>query len=814
MDEKGFQNSLLVISEEKSDSLYSMFFGASCAFFALRFLSEPEVNDERWSETRNRMLQGSAHLLGLLVWRVQREEVNGRHELFHKLGNAEREIEELKRRRSEDAKANEKVVRIFASQEQNWFSERNKLRQQIAALLNELKVVERNRDEAISGLNEKLQEKELSVQSKDKVLQEEEQKRRELEEKLEKSETVAEELRETVKREGQGHSTELWKHKTAVIELVSNQRQLEAEMGRALRQVEAAKQELDSVLEQKDEAMLVAQKLSMELIKMRKDLEQKDNILSAMLRKSKLDTAEKQMLLKEIKLSKAKRKQAELETERWRAVSDSRRERHSLRSMLSKHVSSKLENFEDGRGVHSDATVPSKIGRAKSKQTDIFVEYEHPEHRKNPLYDQYSFEASEELTEVKQLEGWVRSEAEKYTTAIEQKHHLEIDAFAEQLRLKDEKLEAFRWRLLSMELESKRLQSHIEGLNHDLSQLRQDNMKLKALILDREAELNSVKEEYALQLDSLNHMKTDICSCPHDLALVHDTIWSNVKIIKTIPGEKEHETNIISEVISREIETRKEQETPILNQSKDRILTVQSPGKEFEDEKDDVLDSGSIQEEQAKKEADTDEKSATDGQCLSKKTTPWKMDLHALGVSYKIKRLKQQLVMLEKVTGKQESCEDRVTDDNTQFGIKGFNMLMSMLNKQVSRYQSLQGKTDDLCKRMHENDLVSFGGSSIAKTREETKTLEHFLEETFQLQRYMVATGQKLMEIQSKIASGLVGAAEALEGPASFDMKRFADSVRTLFRDVQRGLEVRISRIIGDVEGTLACDGIKQLRKQ
>ena len=63
--------------------------------------------------------------------------------------------------------------------------------------------------------------------------------------------------------------------------------------------------------------------------------------------------------------------------------------------------------------------------------------------------------------DVKRLEGWVRSEAEKYAAAIEKHHHLEIGAFAEQMRLRDEKLEAFRWRMLSMEIESKRLQSHI-----------------------------------------------------------------------------------------------------------------------------------------------------------------------------------------------------------------------------------------------------------------------------------------------------------------------------------------------------------------
>ena len=64
------------------------------------------------------------------------------------------------------------------------------------------------------------------------------------------------------------------------------------------------------------------------MVKMHKDLEQKEKILLAMLRKNKLDTTEKHLLLKEVKLSKAKRKQGEIETERWRAISESRHERH------------------------------------------------------------------------------------------------------------------------------------------------------------------------------------------------------------------------------------------------------------------------------------------------------------------------------------------------------------------------------------------------------------------------------------------------------------------------------------------------------
>ncbi|KAL2540273.1 Ribonuclease P protein subunit P38-related [Abeliophyllum distichum] len=814
MDEKGVSGSFFVISKENSDSLYPMVFGVSCAFFALRLLPEPDMCDDKWSEIRNRMLQGSAHLLGLLVWRVRREEFeSGKSNLLHKLKNAEKEIEELKKIRSEDAKANEKVVSIFAAQEQNWFNERKKLRQQIGALVNELRVLETKKDKTISELNGKLQENEVLMQSKDKSVEEEETRRQELEKKLKKAENLVEELRETANLEAQRHSNEISKHKTAFIELVSNQRQLEAEMGRALRQVEVAKQELDSVHEQKEQSILMTQKLSLELVKMRKDLEQKDQILSAMLRKSKLDTAEKQMLLDEVKLSKSKRKQLELETARWKAVSESRHDRHSLRNMLSKHVNSKSDIHSGGKGVHSNATILLDIGKSRSEKTDYLSEYNQPKFRKGReafslLSDPNSTEGSKEqkfTTDIQQLENWVQSEAEKCKIAIEERHHIEMDAFAEQLRRKDEKIEAFRWRLLSMELESKRFQSHIEGLDHELAQLRQDNLKLEARLLNREAELHSLKEQFALLSNPPDFQKTNLNSSLHEVAVSRDTVWSKVKIIKRKPGKKEQEKKMKPEAISQAVAIEEQDDTPENRHLKDIILRFESPEKEIKEG-----EVASFSEDIVSAETST-----SVGQGISTKINPtWKVDLHALGVSYKIKRLKQQLLMLERLTGNQESYEKGESNNDGQFGIKEFYTLMSYLNKQVDRYQSLQGKTDDICKRMNDNGLdFDSGSSKIARTEEETKRLEHFLEETFQLQRYIVATGQKLMEVQTKIASGFIEDIEEINRPASFDMKRFADTVRTLFREVQRGLEVRISRLIGDLEGTLACDCIVHFQK-
>ena len=93
--------------------------------------------------------------------------------------------------------------------------------------------------------------------------------------------------------------------------------------------------------------------------------------------------------------------------------------------------------------------------------------------------------------------------------------------------------------------------------------------------------------------------------------------------------------------------------------------------------------------------------------------------------------------------------------------------------------------------------------------KEQQRVLESFLEETFQLQRYMVATGQKLMDIQSKITGSITG--DGVDESVGFNMEQFATVIRTLFREIQRGLEVRIARIIGDIEGTLACDGIRHI---
>ncbi|KAI3990755.1 hypothetical protein MKX01_023055 [Papaver californicum] len=262
-------------------------------------------------------------------------------------------------------------------------------------------------------------------------------------------------------------------------------------MGRALRQLEASKEELDSVLKQKEESVSMVQKLSMEVRKMRKDSEQKDKLLSAMLRKSKIDSAEKEILLKELKISKARRKQAELETERWRSLYGSRHDR-SARADSDYHMDSILEGLSCVKEVHTIEPTSSYNRRSRSHTTNNRVhpgdsekktEREDGMDQKGQWIMKFPPPTVADDTRWKKmvnlLEGWVEPETERKTNIIEQRHRLEIDAFVEQLRLKDAKLEAFNWRFLSLELESRRLQSHIEGLGQDLSHLKEETLNWK-----------------------------------------------------------------------------------------------------------------------------------------------------------------------------------------------------------------------------------------------------------------------------------------------------------------------------------------------
>ena len=69
-----------------------------------------------------------------------------------------------------------------------------------------------------------------------------------------------------------------------------------------------------------------------------------------------------------------------------------------------------------------------------------------------------------------------------------------------------------------------------------------------------------------------------------------------------------------------------------------------------------------------------------------------------------------------------------------------------------------------------------------------------------------------MIAIQSDIAHKSCAMNNEIVFPTNFNMMQSVESVKSRLKEIQRSLEKRLARIVGDLEGTLACDGILHVR--
>ncbi|KAF2308884.1 hypothetical protein GH714_022759 [Hevea brasiliensis] len=171
---------------------------------------------------------------------------------------------------------------------------------------------------------------------------------------------------------------------------------------------------------------------------------------------------------------------------------------------------------------------------------------------------------------------------------------------------------------------------------------------------------------------------------------------------------------------------------------------------------------------------------------VARRESPWKVDGESTGISSKLKLLEQELQNLEKV------------DKND------LSKVPSLMRKQAKRYQALAGKIDDLCRRLQASDPCESTLSPEFSTQRQTE----FLLEAFRLQQRASETAQKLMALQTEVGKSYYG--DELGSEAKLSMRRSFDSIRNNLKEVQRNLEIWLARIIGDLEGILARDGVSR----
>ncbi|CAD6231242.1 unnamed protein product [Miscanthus lutarioriparius] len=421
-----------------------------------------------------------------------------------------------------------------------------------------------------------------------------------------------------------------------------------------------------------------------------------------------------------------------------------------------------------GRELRRQAAGPDAVARATNDTTKIlFVDHVEgdgkKDHRQAPAkelttiecVDRYASHVDDKpaVEEYQGLQEWFQMETKKYTAMIKHRHTAEIEAFTEQLRLKDEKLEAFQWRAVSMDVEATRLRSRIQELEGRLARHEKHSAGLEALLLDRDNE-NRAPEE---QLETLQAQAPGVEICtpaggqddgPDDQCIPlfareedHKEDWKELDVHATEALVVSVGDLACAAAASTSMEHGRHDNAP---------ASRRSFRSEIEEEKEVYTDPGNAQTTGSSSQ----EQEATSELALvalppGQKSSAWKTDIHAMAVSYKIKRLKQQLL---------EESKRSAGGNGTARGAEP--------EPEPERGAGAVPGGDVPAAAVH-------GGHGAE------------------------AAGDAVQDRAGPRARPPGGGGDG----DGVDMKRLMEVAGALLRDVQRGLEVRIARIIGDPRG-------------
>lgn len=772
---------------------------------------------------------------------LEREKIK----LLRKLEEAEAEVEEMKKRRAEDARANEKVAAIFATQRQHWKMEKKKLKQQLEILLKQSQAFEEFPSE----------------------------------EKLDCSRCA--------RKDG------------LMSDLEARSLQMEDELVRAFNGLEICKKDCKIMFEEKKE---ITERLSSEIVRLRRDIDEKEEVISSLLRKSD----EKEELERKLTIVEAKRKQGDwpglekslhavhikqrhlLEMDAFERQMRAKDERMEVFRQKLLSMDNKLEKLQ---AENRDLVRSLELAKAKNANLEILLKEKDSLLRslkENLIFNEkskmhsHSEQSLLEFEDAKYKIEKVEHKATKFRAVEESKakdeefREFTSPAVKAKLLQTQTDYEEGKERLSFLLKSSKSvpinylrdrnfLRERLESIDEDSERvLPTGNPHLICLIQQATQAFGPCSHqetglEGMLQTTKENAGNSRVQGLPpwaynreqdgdprEELPTVVDKHVSGTCKCGNAIDNNQTEAVVVAPVkFQSERAIWGEWQKGRVTASVDSESQVSLPGRNGQ------LKGKTVFQDQNGGEAErqTTELSTTHVQTIPVKSFParknddiscdassylkhilegryssTKKDAEALAISSEVKRLEQQLLQLEKISKAEVSKrihskdETPIMDLNTENGndyeqVKSKSASLStiqLLKKQFKRYQALIGKIEDLCTRIHEKDPAHTNTGS--RSREQIAAQELFLIETFQLQHYLAATGQKLIAIQSDIAHKSCAMDNEIAFTANFNVMQSVESVKSHLKEIQRSLEKRLARIIGDLEGTLARDGVLHVR--
>ncbi|KAI5062078.1 hypothetical protein GOP47_0023170 [Adiantum capillus-veneris] len=255
------------------------------------------------------------------------------------------EVLALRKKRADEGRANEKVVSIFASREQAWkaeksrfLSEQRRLWQELQRAFMEQEVLKQRtqrlsgaqdgdaeftcedceqREGWLSEMKERLREQEFVIMTSMEEAKAEQQEKNTIATKLAKLEVDYCEVNEKLRFESEAHLQDVQKHEVSLTELEKRCKTLEAEKSLALHDVEHLHKSLADARQEKRHYEDLVAEMSTEIHMLQVGAHEKEDIISAMLKKADGDAEERLQIENELSIMRAKFIHAESEKERW-----------------------------------------------------------------------------------------------------------------------------------------------------------------------------------------------------------------------------------------------------------------------------------------------------------------------------------------------------------------------------------------------------------------------------------------------------------------------------------------------------------------
>ena len=366
---KNLMSKYLDLHEEEPWPLLAEYFGVALAFAALGALIRgtngkrvsEDVKDGTGSPAPQRtalqtMLKGAMERLQYLAQNAQdlqerllecteAKEVDRNDwdqekiKFLERIAEAEDEVRELKKRRGEDAKANEKVVRIYATREHGWKSEKKKLRHEIDMLRKDLIRQEASgfcspRDCSRSGVCDECELKERRLIDLEKILKEKEfiimsamddARSREAEcveltSNLAAEKVITAELNEKLKNE-MANSAE---RELVLDEVKDRKEKSECRLVQVEEELGTTKSHLEALSLATEDHSAMTQKLLKELGTLKQESEDKDVMICTILERATVEREEKEDLARELAAVVSGKQTAEAESGRWKRLAEER----------------------------------------------------------------------------------------------------------------------------------------------------------------------------------------------------------------------------------------------------------------------------------------------------------------------------------------------------------------------------------------------------------------------------------------------------------------------------------------------------------